>query len=111
MEDSSTAIYREAKSEYTKQLIFNFLPVLLRFFIERFNEATDLWFHLDNYPSCHIIASVPEYVSREQIKRIIKHGVRLSKEHSRHGQDVNVIYRRVYLVSKCQKEGEVVVNM
>ena len=41
MEDSSTAIYSEAKSEYTKQLIFNFLPVLLRFFIERFNEAKD----------------------------------------------------------------------
>jgi hypothetical protein len=39
MEDSSAAIYSEAKSEYTKQLVFNFQPVLLRFFIERFNEA------------------------------------------------------------------------
>ena len=74
-------------------------------------KSSDLWFHLDNYPSCHIIASVPECVSREQIKRIIKHGIRLSKEHSRHGQDVNVIYRRVYLVSKGEKEGEVILNM
>ena len=41
MEDSSAAIYSEAKSEYTKQLVFNFQPVLLRFFIERFNEAKD----------------------------------------------------------------------
>jgi len=41
MEDSSAAIYSEAKSEYTKQLVFNFQPVLLRFFIERFNEAKE----------------------------------------------------------------------
>lgn len=39
IQDSSAAIYSEAKSEYTKQLVFNFQPVLLRFFIERFNEA------------------------------------------------------------------------
>ena len=39
MEDTSAAIYSEAKSEYTKQLIFNFQPVLLRFFLDRYTEA------------------------------------------------------------------------
>ena len=39
MEDSSAAIYSEAKSEYTKQLVFNFQPVLLRFFLDRYTEA------------------------------------------------------------------------
>jgi hypothetical protein len=39
MEDSSAAIYSEAKSEYTKQLVFNFQPVLLRFFLDRFEEV------------------------------------------------------------------------
>jgi hypothetical protein len=37
-QDSSAAIYSEAKSEYTKQLVFNFQPVLLRFFLDRFTE-------------------------------------------------------------------------
>jgi hypothetical protein len=39
--DMSTAIYSEAKSEYTKQLVFNFQPVLLRFFLDRYNEAKE----------------------------------------------------------------------
>ena len=39
MDDASAAIYSEAKSEYTKQLIFNFQPVLLRFFLDRYTEA------------------------------------------------------------------------
>jgi hypothetical protein len=38
-QDSSATIYSEAKSEYTKQLVFNFQPVLLRFFLDRFAEA------------------------------------------------------------------------
>lgn len=39
IQDSSAAIYSEAKSEYTKQLVYNFQPVLLRFFLDRFTEA------------------------------------------------------------------------
>ena len=38
-QDSSAAIYSEAKSEYTKQLVYNFQPVLLRFFLDRYAEA------------------------------------------------------------------------
>lgn len=39
IQDTSAAIYSEAKSEYTKQLVFNFQPVLLRFFLDRYAEA------------------------------------------------------------------------
>jgi hypothetical protein len=38
-QDSSAAIYSEAKSEYTEQLVFNFQPTLLRFFLDRFAEV------------------------------------------------------------------------
>jgi len=37
--DSSAAIYSEAKSEYTDQLVINFQPTLLRFFLDRFTEV------------------------------------------------------------------------
>jgi hypothetical protein len=36
--EPSAAVYSEAKSEYTEQLICNFQPVLLRFFLDRFKE-------------------------------------------------------------------------
>ena len=39
LQDSSAAIYSEAKSEYTDQLVFNFQPALLRFFLDRFSEV------------------------------------------------------------------------
>ena len=42
IQDSSAAIYSEAKSEYTKQLVFNFQPTLLRFFLDRFSEVKEL---------------------------------------------------------------------
>jgi len=42
VQDSSAAIYSEAKSEYTKQLVFNFQPTLLRFFLDRFSEVKEL---------------------------------------------------------------------
>jgi hypothetical protein len=38
-DNTSAAIYSEAKSEYTKQLVFNFQPVLLRFFLDRYAET------------------------------------------------------------------------
>ena len=38
-QDTSAAVYSEAKSEYTKQLVFNFQPVLLRFFLDRYTES------------------------------------------------------------------------
>jgi hypothetical protein len=41
-QDSSAAIYSEAKSEYTGQLVFNFQPTLLRFFLDRFTEVKSL---------------------------------------------------------------------
>jgi predicted ribosome quality control (RQC) complex YloA/Tae2 family protein len=71
------------------------------------SKPSDLWFHLDDYPSCHIIASVPEHASREDIKKLIRHGIRLSKEHSKYGTNVKVIHARVRNVSKTTSEGKV----
>ena len=73
-------------------------------------HPSDLWFHLDKYPSCHIIASIPEYISREKIKKVIRHGIRLSKEHSKYGSKVDVIYTRVRYVTKGDVEGQVCIS-
>ena len=39
IQDTTAAIYSEAKSEYTRQLVYNFQPVLLRFFLDRFTDS------------------------------------------------------------------------
>jgi predicted ribosome quality control (RQC) complex YloA/Tae2 family protein len=74
-------------------------------------NPSDLWFHLDNHPSCHIIASVPEYISRDNLKKLIRYGIRLSKEHSKHGSKVDVIYTRVRNVIKGDIEGQVRIDI
>lgn len=32
----------------------------------------DLWFHLSDYPSCHVIAKLPENIHKKILKYIIK---------------------------------------
>ena len=74
-------------------------------------KPSDLWFHLDGgLASAHIIASVPDGASRTQIKAIIAHGARLSKELSKHGNRVSVMHTRVRNVSKTDVEGQVIVR-
>ena len=70
-------------------------------------KPTDLWFHLEDYPSCHIIASVPDCINRDDIRKLIRYGIRLSKEQSKHGSNVDVIHSRVCFVTKTEQEGTV----
>ena len=37
----------------------------------------DMWFHINNKPSCHIIASIPDDIKRKEMKYIIKQMERL----------------------------------
>jgi len=76
------------------------------------SNPSDIWFHLENRPSCHIIASIPNNISRETVKKIIRHGIRLSKEHATlKEKSVNVIYRRVRNVFKGTIEGQVILDV
>jgi len=74
------------------------------------SSPQDLWFHLEDFPSCHIIASVPEDTNREKIKEIIRYGIRLSREKSKHGSDVTVVYRRIRDIQKSDVPGEVIIS-
>jgi len=74
------------------------------------SKPSDLWFHLEDYPSCHIISSLPEDASREDTKKLILHGIRLSKEYSKHGNRVKVRYARIHQLTKGTHPGEVYVD-
>jgi predicted ribosome quality control (RQC) complex YloA/Tae2 family protein len=73
------------------------------------SSPQDLWFHLEDFPSSHIIASVPDDLNREKVKEIIRYGIRLSREKSKYGSDVAVVYRRIRDVKKSNVIGEVII--
>lgn len=74
------------------------------------SKSNDIWFHLQDVPSCHIIASVPDQMTHTLKKAIIQHGIRLSKEHSKHKTKVRVIHAQIHQLAKTDKEGTVLIH-
>ncbi len=72
-------------------------------------KPSDLWFHLEG-PSCHVIASVPDGISREKVRHIIRKGTQLIRKVSSQFNS-KVIYRRVRNVTKGNSPGEVILDM
>jgi predicted ribosome quality control (RQC) complex YloA/Tae2 family protein len=80
--------------------------------IDQANE-NDLWFHLADYPSCHVIASIPNLnISKKELKKIIKQGALLCKINSKYKKENNleVIYTEVKNVKKTEVIGEVITS-
>lgn len=74
-------------------------------------SPNDLWFHVDNKPSCHIIASVPDNVSRADIGYIINQGVVLCKKHSYPSEKkLPILYTRIKNIKKTNIPGRVFIS-
>jgi hypothetical protein len=73
-------------------------------------DEDDLWFHVDNESSCHVIASIPENMDRKDIRYIVKQGAILCKQNSRFKTKTNIIYAKVKNVEKTNIPGKVVVS-
>jgi len=72
-------------------------------------KPNDIWFHLFNAASCHIIASLPENITKKELKYIIKQGAVLCKNHSKmaSSKHVFVIYTPIENVIKSKPVGTV----
>lgn len=44
--------------------------------------SNDIWFHVDNKKSCHVVASIPDNFDRKDIKYIVSQGAVLCKKYS-----------------------------
>lgn len=76
-------------------------------------EENDLWFHIDNESSCHVIASIPESMDRKNMKYIVKQGAILCKQNSRFKTSktaVGIIYTKVKNIEKTDIPGKVIVS-
>jgi len=74
------------------------------------SQPDDLWFHVKDMPSCHVVAKIPDDISdRKQILSIAKRGGILCKQHSKYAsvQNLEIIYTRIKNVEKTSIPGSV----
>ena len=77
-------------------------------------EHGDIWFHVDDHSSSHVIASMPTNIvfDKKQTMYIIKQGAILCKQHSKYKsvKKINIIYTDVQNVVPTNIPGSVNVN-
>ena len=74
-------------------------------------DEEDLWFHVSEHPSCHVIGKIPEGVDldKSELMKIVKQGAIICKSFSKFKSDKNVKidYTRVKNVTKLKTPGSV----
>uniref|UniRef100_A0A6C0LD84 NFACT RNA-binding domain-containing protein n=1 Tax=viral metagenome TaxID=1070528 RepID=A0A6C0LD84_9ZZZZ len=76
-------------------------------------EENDIWFHISNESSAHVIASIPENTDKKELKYIIKQGAILCKQHSRYKtskQSTTIVFTKVKHVTKTTIPGTVIIS-
>lgn len=75
------------------------------------SDEDDMWFHLSDYSSCHVIAKMPQDIKldKKQHLQIIKQGALICKQNSKYKseQDLDVIYTNISNVTKSNIIGQV----
>jgi predicted ribosome quality control (RQC) complex YloA/Tae2 family protein len=76
------------------------------------SNPDDIWFHVDNLPSEHIVATIPEDVNidKKQLGKIVTQGALLCKQYSKYASQKNlpIIYTRIKDILKTEKIGCVI---
>lgn len=76
------------------------------------SQTNDIWFHIDDHSSCHVIASIPDDTNfnKKQLLYIIKQGAILCKQHSKYKsqQNVSIIYTYIKNVTMTNIIGSVI---
>jgi predicted ribosome quality control (RQC) complex YloA/Tae2 family protein len=78
------------------------------------SDPDDIWFHVRDGSSCHVIAKMPagEKMDKKIIHKIIKQGALLCKQESRYKSSKNlaIIYTKVQNVHKTNIVGSVIAD-
>jgi len=71
----------------------------------------DLWFHVNDLPSCHVIARIHDLnINRQDLLYIITQGALLCKQNSKYKSDKNVkiMYTRIKNIETLETPGSVI---
>ena len=66
------------------------------------SEPLDVWFHIDGYPSAHLIMKNPEKLTLKQLRKegiIYKMALHLKKKNHKKANNINIIYTYIRNVS------------
>lgn len=71
------------------------------------SEENDIWFHVDDYPSCHVVLSIDDM--NKPPKSVIKYCATLCKQGSKvkNSKNVKIIYTEIKNVQKDVTVGSV----
>jgi predicted ribosome quality control (RQC) complex YloA/Tae2 family protein len=72
-------------------------------------KQTDFWFHLADFPSCHVILSCDK--KRPMNNKMIEYCAKLTKENTKHKyRKVKVIYTQMKNIRKTKVKGQVTIK-
>lgn len=74
------------------------------------SSPEDMWFHVKDLPSCHVVAKIPDDIcEHKEILYIVKRGAILCKQHSKYTstQNLEIMYTRIKNVEKTSIPGSV----
>ena len=78
------------------------------------SKPTDIWFHIYNYQSCHVVASIPTdlVISKNDMRKIVKQGALACKQFSKFKstKNVEIEYTEIRNVTKDSVPGRVSVT-
>ena len=75
-------------------------------------SKNDIWFHIHEKSSAHVIAIIPENLDKKQIYYIIKQGAIICKQISKYKnqKDIKIIYTNVNNIKKTNIIGSVILD-
>lgn len=69
----------------------------------------DIWFHINEVSSCHVVASIPnDIVTHKERRYIVKAGALLCKKYThkmRSAHDVDIVYTKLKYLTKTRHIG------
>ena len=78
------------------------------------SEADDIWFHIHQAASCHVVASIPSntHYDNHILKKIAVQGAVICKQYSKYKseKDVHVMYTQIHHLIKTPTVGAVSVE-
>jgi predicted ribosome quality control (RQC) complex YloA/Tae2 family protein len=78
------------------------------------SQQDDLWFHIANYPSCHVVCQLNpnSKINKKHYNKIIKQGAVCCKSHSKfkNVNKLDITYSSIKYLENTDKVGSVIVH-
>lgn len=78
------------------------------------SHEKDIWFHLDNTSSCHVVAHVSNFekLDKKQLRQIVTQGAVLCKSNSKSKSEKNIVVNYTFIknITKTDTPGAIITS-